>query len=95
MIEKFNAVLFKTFYFPHLRFRKVLITQHLCNDSICLLTFFRNATQFINAKYIVAERKVKDMLNIKILIAEIIWHSLFFVIAVETKLVKELIQRLS
>ena len=95
MIEKCNAVLFKTFYFLHLRFRKVLITQHLCNDSICLLTFFRNATEFINAKYIVAERKVKDMLNIKILITEIIWHSLFFVIAVETKLIKELIQRLS
>ena len=37
-----------------------------------ILTFFRNATQFINAKYIVAERKVKDMLNIKILITEII-----------------------
>lgn len=34
---------------------------------ICLLHFW-NATQFINAKYIVAERKVKDMLNIKILI---------------------------
>lgn len=30
--------------------------------------FFRNATQIINAKCITAERKVKNMLNIKILV---------------------------